>query len=138
MNDYYRVFESESLSGLKEGLRVFAADILERVIPLQIEGEQPWQIVRFEIWEDSGRIIGFAAMEHMIERTDVAGGQVVCAELAKEVEALDLSGFPDEAHDKRIVEIVRRVAKVITSAAEECGSFQFHIYDQDGNRIVIT
>ena len=134
----YRLFESKRLVDLEGTLNELIIDLAERVIPLQIATGDPLRIVRFEIWEDTGRIIGFPAMEEMVERIDVAGGQVVCEELAKQVELLDSEDISDEVYEKRIGEIVRDVAARISLLAEEAELFEFKVYSQDGSDITIT
>ncbi|WP_417764856.1 hypothetical protein [Shewanella chilikensis] len=138
MTKTYRLFENKRLADLEGALGELIIDLAERVIPLQLAKGEPLQIIRFEIWEDTGRIIGFPAMEEMVERIDVAGAQVVCEELAERVELLDFEDISDEVYEKRIGEIVRDVAARVSLLADKMELFEFKVYNQDGSDITIT
>lgn len=134
----YRTFECDRVTSLKGSISELIHDLSERVIPLQIESKEPWQIIRFEIWEDSGRIIGFPAMRKMAERIDVAGGQVVCSELAERINDLDYEEISDDTYDERVSEIVDHIGAAVSSLASEKGNFEFRVYNQDGIRITVS
>ncbi|MDX1526930.1 MAG: hypothetical protein R3273_11905 [Pseudidiomarina maritima] len=135
MRSRYRVFECEESEEVEAALKDLISDISARVIPIQNEEGKPWQIIRFEIWEDSGRIIAFPAMADMDARTDIAGAQISCTELARFVEYLDSSDLSDEAHEQELLEIVDSVALQVSDLAAEHGEFLFRVYDQDGKPI---
>jgi hypothetical protein len=109
------------------------ADLNTRVLPQQIASGRRWDFLRFEIWEDSGRIIGFPAFSETNERIDVAGSEVVCAEIADAVRKLDRSAKLDDDYSQFIRALVRQVARMVHDAATRHLQQPYRVFDHDGN-----
>jgi hypothetical protein len=138
MADSYRIFECSSWPELPTVLNELISDIGVRVIEAQASSNQPWDIIRFEIWEDSGRIIGFPALTNFQNRTDVAGAQVICPEIVADIEKIDDSDISDAEYERYIIRIIRKMARALFEAMAFNGTFEFRVYDQDGNQISAT
>jgi hypothetical protein len=119
-------------------LNELLSDIGGRVIEEQAKSNRPWEIIRFEIWPDSGRIIGFPALINFSKRTDIAGTQVVCAEIVDDFEVVGGSDISDEHYERYAMQVVRKMARVLFEAMAFNSQFEFRVYDQDGHQIRAT
>ena len=77
----FRDFFCSKVAEIPDALRRALVDLKSRVLPDQEENGQPWDNVRFELWNDTGRIIVFPAKEPYDDRIDVGGVQVICEEV---------------------------------------------------------
>ena len=113
-------------------------DLDTRVIPLQNESGNEWNIIRVEIWEDSGRIIVFPSKEKNPERIDISGTQIICKEIKSEVEILDNSSLSDQDYNNQINKIISKLAKLICESIPANSSYRFLVYNQNGENILAT
>jgi len=113
-------------------------DLEARVIPLQNESGKEWDMVRVELWEDSGRILAFPSNESSTERIDISGTQIICKEVLDEVKNLDGSSLSDQEHDDQIEALVSRLAQLFIESVPVNTKCRFKVYNQDGESIHAT
>ena len=111
--------------------------ITNNVIPAQNDSNKEWEIIRVEIWEDTGRYIAFPAMREFINRTDVSVAQIICTEIQKEIEEVDYSELPEDIQDKKTEEIVIKMANFLENNLPKNITYTYEIYNQDGYKIAI-
>ena len=128
----YNTIETDDL---ETGLSSVIEDITKRVIPEHEQRGIVFDEVRFEIWEDSGRVIAFSARFPPHLRIDKSGCQLLSQKIAKRIEVLDESGIEDDLFDQAIRSVVLELASVTERVASKELKRPFGIYDQDGERI---
>ena len=104
------------------------------MIPAQLASKKPYSHICVEVWEDSGRVIAYPAIDRE-NRSDVAGAQVQCMEICDDIWALDNSSLSDKAHDRAVEKIVRVMGRTVHSVFDLNAGFPFRVFDQDGNAI---
>jgi hypothetical protein len=124
------------IASLPQALSDMADDIAHRVVGVQRESRQPWHFIRIEVWEDSGRIVGFPACEPLTERSDATQTQIVCNELRVRVAALDKSGLSDAAHEEHVRQLIDLIATGVRHAWRAEQRFKFKVFNQDGDELV--
>jgi hypothetical protein len=109
----FLTIDIETLAELPTAVTRLCADVLERVLPLQQVSGKPYSEIRIELWIDSGRAIAFPAESPLQQRTEVAGCQICCAELARSVADLDNADLPDTEYETRFSALESRIASVV-------------------------
>jgi len=131
MNDFTTIETDNLESGVSESIEI----LISELIPAHTENDVSFDEIRFEIWEDSGRVIAFPAQLPMKERIEKSGVQIVSKILADQVSDLDHSSLDDETYEKEIGKIVLESASLVERISAEKQLYKIGIYDQDGVRI---
>ena len=63
MEDAFKTIDCDRWSDLPRKIEDLDKDIKNRVIPTQTSSSKKWDLIRIELWEDTGRIIAFPAEE---------------------------------------------------------------------------
>ena len=125
-----------SWSELPKCINEMSKVITDNVIPAQNKSNKEWEIIRIEIWEDTGRIIAFPANREFKDRTDASVVEIRCAEIQQEIEEIDYLVLPDDAIDKKVEVVVLKMAVTLKTNMPKNISYDYEIYNQDGNKIV--
>tara|TARA_R110002049_G_scaffold241602_1_gene415402 strand:- start:10531 stop:10965 length:435 start_codon:yes stop_codon:yes gene_type:complete len=133
----YREIQIEKLINLTTALNEVVEDLSVRVIPEHEQSAIPWDYVRAEIWEDTGRVIFFPAYSKSEDRIDISSNYILCSELISIVNEIDASELPDEDHDIRLKSLINNIAKEIVSFFSKKGNLQLRCFNQDGHQIKI-
>ena len=135
--EHHYTITCNSWSKLPDSIRELSNLITNNVIPSQNASKKEWDIIRIEIWEDTGRFIAFPANVKYKERTDVSAVQIICAAIQKDIEAIDNLNLPDDVLDKNTEEIVMKMANIIKTNIPKNINYEYEIYNQDGYKIAI-
>jgi hypothetical protein len=73
-------------------------------------------------------------MNHV--RVDVAGCQIICAEVASDLERIDSMDLADDVLESRVESLIRRVAHFLEVHVPESFPFPWRMFDQDGTELV--
>ena len=138
MDDEYKTIECANINQIPESMKVLIDDLELRVIPNQNLTDKSWNHIRFEIWEDSGRIIAFPADTNRIDRIDKFGTQIVCEEVIETVYKIDGLGVEDNELDQKMQNLVNDLAHLIKSNIKADIEFSYKIYNQDGFEVSTT
>jgi len=131
MSDF-RTIEAHNLeSGISECIEI----LISRVVPDHHEQGIGFNEIRFEIWEDSGRVIAFPAQLPMKERIEKSGVQIVSKALANRVHDLDQSNLDDGEYEEELGKIVMEAASLVERVSAKKKLSPIGIYDHDGGRI---
>ena len=110
-------------------------DLIGRVLPAHAVIGIRFDELRFEIWEDSGRVIAFPALRRLTRRIDMAGVQVVAPDIAEEVARLDHSRLSDHKYTTQLRTLIGKVATRVHAAAARLLSIPYGVYYRDGAEI---
>ena len=101
--------------------------MLDRVIPLQSKHSDHWDIIRIEIWTDSGRIIFYPATHAFKDRIDIAGVQITCNEMSE----LFMS-VGEKKLDEWVQGVQGKILKSIKHVMNNKSTYPYKVYDNDG------
>jgi len=130
MTDSFHDIDVEASDALPSAFAALAADLKDRVIPLQNESGKDWKEIRMELWLDSGRIIAFPAQNPYTDRIDVAGCTVHCTAFEEAIEELS-----DDDFDAEMNKMQEETAGLITKTVGPLLDCPIAIYDADGERV---
>lgn len=126
-----------SWSELPDSITKLSDLVTNNVIPNQNASKKGWEIIRIEIWEDTGRFIAFPANRIFKYRIDVSAAQIICAEIQKDIEVINYSKLPDNVLDQKTEKLVMKMANILKTNIPKNISYDYEIYNQDGYKIGI-
>ena len=136
-NDNRYTIECPTWLEVPNCIKQLSSTLLNKVIPAQKQSNKVWDIIRIEIWEDTGRFIAFPSTRTFEERTDVSVAQIVCKEIEEQISAIDYSNLSEDEQDKEVNAIVTKMATSLKEYMPINVEFEYEIYNQDGYKIAI-
>jgi hypothetical protein len=79
-----------------------------------------WDVIRVELWLDSGRIIVFPALDPLTERVERSGCQLICDELVAFYERLVDCDIGDDEFDEEIARKELEIVDNLTTGLRQC------------------
>lgn len=138
MNNYNNyTFECSTWLEMPNCIKQLSSTLSINVIPDQQQSNKVWDIIRIEIWEDTGRLIAFPSTRTFEQRIDVSVAQIVCKEIEEQISAIDYSNLSENEHDIKVNAIVTTMATLLKKHMPTSAKFEYEIYNQDGYKIAI-
>ena len=137
MDEAYFDFECTFWNDLPKSLSKLNACIVNKVIPIQIKSGEKWDIIRIEIWEDTGKFIAFPAQIIFTTRTDVAGAQIICRQVANEVDKIIYSDKSEEIQQLLIKEVFAKMTGLLKTHLLPIAQYSVHVYSSYGDKVEI-
>lgn len=105
---------------------------------VELHQEEDWDYVRFELWNDTGRIIIFPARRDADQRIDQCGLSITCNEVENIIHEATFNDIPESEYLEIESSITKRITNLIAKSGPMFGNGTISVYEYDEDLVFST